>query len=254
MPEPAERQPNPRDDVILVLRAGDAIAEVAAQHGEFASWIERATDEVWRGGWAEHDLRTSEPAPDPSGFAAVIITGSIASVTERLAWMETAAEYIRAVVASGTPVLGICFGHQLMAYALGGDVQRNPRGREIGTVALSTAAEDPIVAGLPRLIAVNSSHVDTVTVLPPGAEVVGSTALDAHAIVAFAEAARGVQFHPEMDDHVMRGYIEARRGCLVEAGLDPDAIMSSAVDTPMAREVLRNFIRHFVLASLRNAA
>lgn len=254
MPEPSEVSRAPGDKVILVLRAGDAIAEVAADHGEFTSWIKRAVGDVWRGGWAEHDLRTDNPAPDAKSYAAVLITGSIASVTERAAWMERAAEYIRGVVAARTPLLGICFGHQLIAYALGGDVQRNPRGREIGTVALASAVEDPLLVGLPRLIAVNSSHVDTVSVLPPGAIVVARTELDEHAILSFGESVRGVQFHPEMDDRVMRGYVHARRACLAEAGLDADAILSQASDTPIAREVLRNFIRNFVLASLRNAA
>jgi GMP synthase (glutamine-hydrolysing) len=254
MPEPADANLSPGGEVILVLRAGDAIAEVAAQHGEFASWIARGAGDIWRGGWAEHDLRTSESFPDPTAYAAVIITGSIASVTEEALWMKSAAAYIRAIVGSRTPLLGICFGHQLMAYALGGEVQPNPRGREIGTVALSMSGDDPIVAGLPRLIAVNSSHLDTVKVLPPGAAVIASTVLDDHAIVAFGEAARGVQFHPEMDEHVMRGYVQARRACLLEAGLDAEAILAQASDTPVAREILRNFIRHFVLASLRRAA
>jgi GMP synthase (glutamine-hydrolysing) len=254
MPESADSTLGPGDDIILVLRAGDAIAEVAAEHGEFSSWIERATGDVWHGRWAEHDLRTGEGLPDPSGYAAVIITGSIASVVEQATWMQKAAEYIRAIVASGTPMLGICFGHQLMAYALGGEVQPNPRGREIGTVTLTVSGDDPLVVGLPPRVPVNSSHVDTVAVLPPGALVIASTSLDDHAIVAFGENARGVQFHPEMDQHVMRGYVEARRTCLGAAGIDAETILAGAVDTPLAREILRNFIRHFVLSTLRRAA
>jgi len=118
------------ENVILVLRAGDALPEVAAEHGQYSAWIERAAGEVWSGGWVEHDLRSSQPVPNPPELSAIIITGSPASVTERAPWMLRAEAYIRDVVDAETPLLGICFGHQLMAQALGGEVRRNPRGRE----------------------------------------------------------------------------------------------------------------------------
>src|SRR6266536_5595263 len=75
------------DDPLLILRAGDALTEVAAEHGEYGDWIQRAADDAWEGGWVEHDLRGSNRFPDWSGVAGIIITGSPASVTERAPWM-----------------------------------------------------------------------------------------------------------------------------------------------------------------------
>src|ERR1041384_1859206 len=168
--------------------------------------------------------------------------------------MLRAETYIRDVIRAETPLLGICFGHQLMAQALGGEVQRNPRGREIGTVDVTRYIDDPLFDGIPHPLRVNATHVDTVVSLPPGAVVIASTSLEAHAALAFGPVARGVQFHPEIDVGVMRGYIEVRRPCLVDEGLDADAILREAAETPHARELLRNFIRFFVTSKARRAA
>jgi len=240
--------------VILVLRAGDALSEVARAHGEYSAWIERAVGDSWAGTWLEHDLRSAAELPEAAQFAAVVITGSPASVTEQAPWMMRAAGYLRRVVQAQIPVLGICFGHQLMAQALGGSVKTNPRGREIGTVEVQRLAPDPILDGLPDRFFANATHVDTVVELPPGATVIASTVLESHAAVAFGELARGVQFHPEIDQQVMRGYVEVRRPLLTGEGLDADGILARAADTPFARQLLRNFVERFVLSPARRAA
>jgi GMP synthase (glutamine-hydrolysing) len=242
------------DDTILVLRAGDAVPEVAEVHGEFFAWITRAAGEAWTGKWIEHDLRSAHSFPDCESVSAIIITGSTSSVTERAPWMDRAEAYIRDVIRAETPLLGICFGHQLMAQALGGEVRRNPRGREIGTVEVTRYTDDPLFDGLPHRLRVNATHVDTVVSLPAGASVIASTRLEAHAALAFGRVARGVQFHPEIDEGVMRGYIEVRRPCLVEEGLDAEGIFRDAAETPYARELLRNFIRFFITSKARRAA
>jgi GMP synthase (glutamine-hydrolysing) len=245
--------PEPRDS-LLVLVAGDALPEVAAVHGEFAQWIERAASAVWSGGWTRHDLRSEETLPDCRSVAGVVITGSAASVTERAPWMLRAEAYIRDVVAAEVPLFGICFGHQLMAQALGGEVRKNPRGREIGTVKLDCFDDDPLFGDLAASLTVNATHVDTVAVLPPRSRVVARTALEENAVIDFGPAARGVQFHPEIDGAVMRGYIEVRRPLIVAEGLDADALHAGAVDTPDGRALLENFIRSFVRSPARRAA
>jgi GMP synthase (glutamine-hydrolysing) len=168
--------------------------------------------------------------------------------------MQQTEAYIRQVIEAKTPLLGICFGHQIMAQALGGNVRPNPRGREIGTVEVTKLAHDPLFEGLPETFLANSTHVDTVVELPPGATVVASTALEPHAALAFGALARGVQFHPEIDRNVMRGYVDVRRQRLHDEGLDVDAILARTSETPLARELLRNFIRVFVLSAARRAA
>ena len=168
--------------------------------------------------------------------------------------MLRAEAYIRDVIEAETPILGICFGHQLMAQALGGSVEKKPRGREIGTVNVECLATDPLFDGLPATLTANATHVDSVVILPASAKVIARTALEAHAVVRVGPSARGVQFHPEIDGAVMRGYVQIRWPLLVDEGLDAESIHRAAGDTPESCELLRNFIRSFVLSPARRAA
>jgi len=141
--------------------------------------------------------------------------------------------------------LGICFGHQLLAQALGGNVERNPRGREIGTVRvklLPEASRDALFLGLPSELEVNATHVDTVTRLPEGATLLASTSLERHAAYRVGESAWGVQFHPEIDGDVMRGYVRAREPVIREEGLPFDRIHDAITDGQHGPLLLRNFV------------
>src|SRR5690606_8428631 len=184
------------------------------------------------------DVRVRLPAADE--VAGVIITGSPARIADQLPWMRRVQGAVVGLVERAVPVLGICFGHQLLGMALGGRSGPNPRGREIGTVMLSVLREDPIVAG-PASFPVSMTHLDVVQELPPGARVLAATRLDPYAAVRFAENAWGVQFHPEMDAAIVSDYITALRAKLLDEGIDPEALVASVRDTPDAAEVLKRF-------------
>lgn len=234
---------------LIVLRAGDAAAPVAARRGEFFSWIKREVGDTFPGELVEHDVRIDAPLPSAKGAAGYIITGSSSSVTERAPWMLRTEALIRDIADAGTPLFGICFGHQLVGQALGGRVAKNPRGREIGTVevrVLPHDPRDPILAGLGESFTANHTHVDSVVELPPGARVLAHTDLEPHAAFAIGDAIKCVQFHPEIDGDAMRGYIEARAHLIAGEGRDPQSILAGAVDAPHGAETLRNFVRHVV--------
>jgi GMP synthase (glutamine-hydrolysing) len=231
---------------LIVLRAGDAAAPVAARRGEFFSWIRREVGETWAGEWAEHDVRTEEPLPDPRGAAAFIMTGSSSSVTERAPWMLRAEEHLRRIVDAGTPFFGICFGHQMLGQALGGRVAKNPRGREMGTVDVRVVAHtprDPIFDGLGDRFRANHTHMDSVIELPPGARLIAETDLEPNAAFSLGDRVKCVQFHPEIDGDAMRGYIEARAHVIEGEGGDPGRLIASAVDAPEGASTLRSFVR-----------
>jgi GMP synthase (glutamine-hydrolysing) len=99
---------------------------------------------------------------------------------------------------------------------------------------------DPLFEGVPSPLFVNMSHRDSATVLPPGARVIARTALEPHAVIRFLPRTWGVQFHPEFDGEVMRGYIAARLGALAEEGIDSNAL--AAEDAPAAAALLRRFL------------
>lgn len=221
-----------------MLVTGDPVPAVESARGSFLALIGDTLAGAWSGPLAVLDARRGElPLLDET--SALVITGSPESVTSRAPWIVAAEERSAELVRAGVPTLGICFGHQLLGQALGGLVAANPRGREIGTVELERAADDPLFDGAPASFRANMSHCDSVTRLPPGARVLARTRLEPHAAVRFGERAWGVQFHPEFDGDVMRGYIAARRDRLAAEGIDAEKL--GAADAPEAARVLRNF-------------
>lgn len=225
---------------VAVVVTGEPIEPVRQRRG---SWLELMREGLGEAApeLVELDARSAE-LPELSSFDAVIVTGSAASVTEGAPWMHRAGRRLVACVRASVPLLGVCFGHQLLAQALGGEVQRNPFGREIGSVRFDLTAPDPVLAAGATDYVVNMTHVDAVVRLPPGAEQLGRTALDPYAALRFAPRAWGVQFHPEMDADVMRAYVAARAALLREEGLDSARILAEVEETPASRAVLRRFV------------
>jgi GMP synthase (glutamine-hydrolysing) len=240
--------PMARPRPLVILVAGDPVPNVQAARGSFVDLIKGATGPAWSGPWLDVDLRDGSPLPPTQELAGVIVTGSSSSVTERAPWMLRVEDYLRVLVGERVPTFGICFGHQLLAQALGGSVTKNARGREIGTVDFDVLGTDPLLDGIARPLRANATHVDTVDRLPEGATVLARTLLEPHAAVRFSEAAWGVQFHPEMDADVVRGYIESRRELLALEGLDADALRASADDGAAGAATLQRFV-----ASVRGA-
>jgi GMP synthase (glutamine-hydrolysing) len=229
---------------LCILVTGDPVPRTQERVGGFAGLVRVGLTGAWHGDYVELDARTAQSLPDPATFAGVIVTGSAASVTERSPWILRAEQYLARAVEQEHPVLGICFGHQLLGQGLGGLVERNPRGREMGTIELSIVADDPLLERGTRSALAHATHVDSVTRLPSGARILATTALDPHAAVRFGERAWGVQFHPEFDERVMTEYIETRSPLLAEEGRDPSAMVAGVRATPAGALVLRRFVAH----------
>ena len=228
----------------LILQTGRPV-ESMRRHGSFAHWIRVAAglggDDV-----VVIDVQDGDPLPTREGFAGVIVTGSGAMVTERLPWSEASAAWLRDAAQAGLPVLGICYGHQLLAHALGGQVGDNPAGREMGTVDIdlqADAADDALFAGLPSCFAVQATHLQTVLAMPEGARLLATSNQDAACAFRWGERVWGVQFHPEFSTTHMRGYIRARREALAGEGRDAAAMERAVRATPLARGLLRRFVR-----------
>jgi GMP synthase (glutamine-hydrolysing) len=227
---------------VAILVAGQTLPDIMRRRGDFERFI-RTRAGASSARWATYDLRDAAPLPGPRHADAFIVTGSSSSVTERAPWMLRAEELLRDIVAARTPLLGICFGHQMIAQALGGEVRRNPFGREIGTVRLARTADDPLFAGTPRAFDVHETHVDAVTRLPAGAELLATTTRDPVAAFRVGARVHGVQFHPEMDADIIRGYVAARAPIIREEGGEPEAILAGIHDGTRGHDVLGNFVR-----------
>jgi GMP synthase (glutamine-hydrolysing) len=183
----------------------------------------------------------------PERPRGIIVSGSPLSVTDRAPWMLELGDELLQLAAQGTPVLGVCFGHQLLARAAGGEVVQNPRGREIGTVRvqLTEAGRKDVLfaswADRPE-IEVQATHLDAVDPLPPGVQVLASNENTAAQAYRLSETVAGVQFHPELWAEAMRDLILSRRDKLAAEGQDADAL-ARQVHEVEAGAVLRAFAK-----------
>ncbi|MBW1844629.1 MAG: glutamine amidotransferase [Deltaproteobacteria bacterium] len=230
-------------DPILIVKTGTTLASLASECGDFEDWI-RAGMDLDPSRVTVVSVFEGANLPNPKRFAGVVVTGSGAMVSHRESWSEQTAAWLRDAVERTTPVLGICYGHQLLAHALGGRVGPNPHGREIGTVRVQLtpeAADDALLAGFGGALLVHTTHSEAVLELPKPAVRLASSKADPNSAFSFGTAAWGVQFHPEFDTHVMKRYIEERRELLVAEDIDADARLSEIEESPDGKAVLRRF-------------
>ena len=229
----------------LILETGQPVASMR-RHGSFAHWI-RVAAGLARDAAVVVDVQRGDALPSREGFAGTIVTGSAAMVTERHDWSERSAGWLRDAAHAGMPLLGICYGHQLLAHALGGEVGPNPAGREMGTIQLDLhppAAHDPLFSGLPLQFPAQATHLQSVLRLPEGATVLAQSAQDAAHAFRWGDAVWGLQFHPEFSTGHMRGYIRARSEALANEGHCDKRLAREVSAAPQARQVLRRFVRH----------
>ena len=235
---------------LLIIQTGKPLPSLS-RYGGFAHWI-RVAAGLDAAATVVVDVTAGQALPAPQALAGVVVTGSAAYVTDRADWSETTAAWLREAVAAGLPVLGICYGHQLLAHALGGEVAFNPAGRESGTIALqlrAEAADDPLFAGLPATVSAHATHMQTVLTPPPGATVLAHSARDNCQAFRIGERAWGLQFHPEFATHHMRGYLRERAECIARHGDDARALARQVHAAPQARHLLRRFVRQTRLAA-----
>lgn len=229
----------------MVVRCGDPEPEVAREHGCFAMWFRNAICETVA--ITVVDARTDALHPTQlDGVDAVVVSGSPHAVYESHPWIPAAEHLVReAVVARELPLLGVCFGHQLLAQALGGRVARNPRGREMGTIEVDLndhGRRDRLFHSVPHRFHAHATHRDTVLEAPRGAEVLATSRQDGCQSFRVGRRAWGVQFHPEITAPILRGYVRARRHVLRDEGNDPDAIHATIRDEVDGVRVLANFL------------
>lgn len=117
---------------LVIMKAGSAPTPLVARMGDFEDWIRQATGDDIR--LTVVDAQGPDRLPEVIDVAGVILTGSQAMVTDREPWSLALEKWAASAVHQGVPTLGICYGHQLLAQALGGEVVDRRQGVEIGTV------------------------------------------------------------------------------------------------------------------------
>lgn len=228
---------------LFILQTGNPPQAVRACHGGFDAMFGALLAPLGRPLLAARGY-AGEALPDPGSLAGAVITGSPGNITDAAPWMAEAAEWVREAHAARLPLFGVCFGHQLMAHALGGRVDYHPGGREVATqpIELTAAADaDPWLCRTPRRFAAQLLHEQTVIEPPPGVTVLGANAHDAYQILRYGPNAVSVQFHPEFSASIMREYLDIMTERLTAEGLDVPALRADVRDTPVATALLSDF-------------
>lgn len=225
---------------VLIICTGRAPDAIRARHGDFPQWFQRVAG-LPRERVQLVDVAAGEALPPTQSVAGAIVTGAAAMVTERLPWSEDTAGWIRHAMDDALPLFGVCYGHQLMAHALGGRVDYLPGGREIGTQTIELVQDDPLTRVLRGSFRAHTTHEQCVVEPPQGATILARSVRDPHQILRYAPNAISVQFHPEFNAEVMRAYVHRKRADLRREGADPERIFKEVAATPMARRLLRRF-------------
>jgi len=170
--------------------------------------------------------------PEPNTCDAWLITGSPAGVYENLSWILSLADFVRQTIGQSVPMLGICFGHQLMAQALGGTVEKSDKGRGIGVHEYElTGAGKKLFSGAHKLNLI-AAHQDQVTKPPPGAELLASSDFCEYAGFMYGNAGLSLQGHPEFTADFERELIEDWQ----ETSPAPIAVVTTALDTLVTKQ------------------
>ena len=234
---------------LVIVKVGDTHPELAATQGDFEHWILRGLGDTTLP-VVVLDPRRGDTLPAPEATAGAMVTGSHAMVSHREAWSEATGRWLANAARAGVPVLGICYGHQLLADALGGQADDHPQGLEIGTVSidrLPAAVDDPLFQYLPAHFDAQVVHRQSALQLPPGAVRLAANAWEPNQAFRVGERAWGVQFHPEFDERAMRAYVDRFAGELPDA----DTLRARVRPTPAAAGLLPRFA---AIAEAREAA
>jgi GMP synthase-like glutamine amidotransferase len=167
-------------------------------------------------------LLDGAPLPDPEACEAVLITGSPFGVYDSTPWMDPLRAFIRGAYHGKTPMVGVCFGHQVIADALGGVVRKSEKGWGIGRHTYDVLEARPWMAGAGPDMSLAVSHQDQVIEPPLGAMTLARSAHTEHAMLAYEGApVISLQGHPEFSDTFVSALYSARRGkSLTEAAAD----------------------------------
>lgn len=185
---------------LLIAKTGQTLQDCAVRCGDFEDWFVRGLGLAASKVQVVH-LPDGDRLPPYRAARGIVITGSHAMVTDRDPWSEDLAGWVAEAVPMGMPILGVCYGHQLLAHALGGEVDDHPAGPEVGTVPVRlnpAARTDPLLAGLPEAFYVHATHAQSVLRLPEQAVHLAGNDYEPHHAFRVGERAWGVQFHPRV--------------------------------------------------------
>lgn len=229
---------------LTIIQTGEVPLALRQRFGPYRKMFETMFDGTGQG--FSYDMVAAsdgEPLPDPATLDGIVITGSAAGVYDDHVWLEPLRAFIRAAYGRNTPMLGVCFGHQIMADALGGEVRKSDKGWGLGRHNYGVTARPAFMRDAPAALAIACSHQDQVITPPAAAEVILASEFTPNAGLAYRNgAALSLQPHPEFSDDYTLALAELRRGKA------PDEVVDSAfasIATPSDSAEFAGYIGQF---------
>lgn len=220
---------------IGILMTGHAADDIHKTHGDYDDMFARLLDGHGFE-FVSYDVEGGQLPKSPEECDGWLITGSKHGVYEDHPWIKPLEEFIRAVHAAGRPLIGVCFGHQIVAQALGGKVVKYPGGWSVGR-------RDYRIDG--QEMALNAWHQDQVIEVPEGAKVIGSSDFCANAALVYGDNILTIQPHPEFAAPVLSDLIRLRG-----RGVVPDDLLAEAearLDAPTDADRFADRMAEFLL-------
>ena len=232
---------------LLIMLTGNVPDSFIAETGNFDAMFLRMADYTGLE-TVVRDVANGERPDAHETYSGTIVTGSPAAVTDNAPWSLASGEWLRQALHAGHKILGVCYGHQLVAQAMGGRVDYLPYGRDVGTHPLAMTPgrpAHPLLPDLPATFTVNGTHCQTVAEVPASGTVMAGNANDPHQIIVYGTNAVTTQFHPEFDAVTIQHYTDILVGTEnpLECAREKDIRLGlPCEDTPVAASILRHFV------------
>ncbi len=214
-----------------VLETGPIAQKIAPQYGSYTDFFRRFVQSVDPDiaveGWVVHDGKFPQSPDVCDGW---IITGSKHGAYEDHSWIAPLEAFLREAASLKRPMAGICFGHQILAKAFGGQVEKSAKGWGLGSQSYALQCTPNWMGETPESYAAIAVHQDQITVKPEDASVISSNEFCEHAALVYGDPdkpyAISIQPHPEFDEGYVTDLINVRRGSVFDPDLADRAIAS----------------------------